>query len=236
MNDTVNVEKCLTFIRTQLEPPTVRGKAGERANSKLAITVSRQTGTGGLAIAGKLAAYLQKHGPRRERAWTVFDKNIVEEVLKQHNLPHELASFMTEDRTSEMQDMVEEVLGLHPPSWELVRRVAETIYQLAELGNVILVGRGAHVITRRLDHVLHVRFVGSLEKRVERLRQFEGVSAKAARKLIHETDRARERYLRKYFKKDIDDPLLYDLVLNTDRISDESAMHLIAEAALARCG
>jgi cytidylate kinase len=124
---------------------------------------------------------------------------------------------------------------MHPSSWVLVRRVTETILNLAELGNVILVGRGANFVTSRLDHVFHVRMIGTLEKRIERLRQFEQVSEKTARKLIEEGDATRRRYLRKYFKKDIDDPLQYDLVLNTDRISDESAMRLIAEAALARC-
>jgi cytidylate kinase len=235
MSDTINVERCLSFIRTQLEPPTVMERAGEGAPGKLAITISRQTGTGGLAIAQTLAAYLQKRGPRRDKPWTVFDKNLVEEVLRQHNLPKDLAAYMTEERTSELQDMVEEVLGLHPSSWVLVRRVTETILNLAELGNVILVGRGANFVTSRLDHVFHVRMIGTLETRIERLRQFEKVSEKTARKLIEEGDENRRRYLRKYFKKDIDEPLHYDLVLNTDRISDETAMHLIAEAALARC-
>lgn len=236
MSATIGVEKCLTFIHNQLKSPAPDARAGARDTGKLAITISRQTGTGGLAIAQNLAAYLQKHGPRRDKPWTVFDKNLVEEVLKQHNLPKELAAYLSEERTSELQDMVEEVLGLHPSSWVLVRRVTETILSLAELGNVILVGRGANFVTGCLEHVFHVRMIGTLEKRIERLRQFEQVSAKTARKLIEEGDETRRRYLRKYFKKDIDDPLHYDLVLNTDRISDESAMHLIAEAALARCG
>ena len=236
MSATIGIDKCLTFIHNQMQSPATDTRAGARDTGKLAITISRQTGTGGLAIAQTLATYLQKHGPRRDKPWTVFDKNLVEEVLKQHNLPKNLAVYMSEERTSELQDMVEEVLGMHPSSWVLVRRVTETILSLAELGNVILVGRGANFVTCRLDHVFHVRIVGTLERRIERLREFERVSEKAARKLIEEGDEARRRYLRKHFKKDIDDPLHYDLVLNTDRISDESAMHLIAEAALARCG
>jgi cytidylate kinase len=203
---------------------------------KLTITISRQTGTGGLAIAQKLAKHLDKHGPAPGKPWTVFDKNLVEEVLKQHNLPAELADFLSEERTSELQNMVEEVLGLHPSSWELVRRVTETILNLAELGNVILVGRGANLITARLEHAVHVRIVGSLERRVARLQRYEKVSEKTAQRMIKDSDQARERYVKKHFKQDVNDPLLYDLVLNTDRISDEAAAGLIAQAALARCG
>lgn len=232
MSSNLNVARCLTFIESQMQPSKGPVRSDSRDANRLAITISRQTGTGGLAIADKLAACLQKSGPRRDRPWSVFDKNLVEEVLKRHNLPKDLGSFMAEDRASEIQDMVEEVLGLHPPSWVLVRRVTETIVHLAELGNVILVGRGAAVVTSRLAHVFHVRLVGTVDRRVERLCQFEKVSEKKALQLIKESDRGRERYLKKYFKKDVNDPLLYDLVLNTDRISDETATRLIADAAL----
>jgi len=39
--------------------------------------------------------------------------------------------------------------------------IAETILHLAEQGNVILIGRGANLVTRELQHVFHVRLVGS---------------------------------------------------------------------------
>jgi diguanylate cyclase (GGDEF)-like protein len=44
---------------------------------------------------------------------------------------------------SEITDTLDELLGLHPPAWTLVRQMTETILHLAEMGNVILVGRGA---------------------------------------------------------------------------------------------
>ena len=58
-------------------------------------------------------------------------------------------------------------MGLHPSSWTLVQQTNATILQLAQMGNVILVGRGATVITSKLNNVFHVRLVGSLEKRIE---------------------------------------------------------------------
>ena len=83
--------------------------------------------------------------------------------MEDHDLPERVARFMPEDRASEISDTMEELFGLHPPSWLLVRKVTETILHLAELGNVILIGRGAAVITANLDHVFHVRLIGSLE-------------------------------------------------------------------------
>ncbi|HVV72057.1 MAG TPA: hypothetical protein VHI52_11275, partial [Verrucomicrobiae bacterium] len=45
-------------------------------------------------------------------------------------------------------------------------------------------------------------------------------------------DLGRGRYLKKYFKESIDDPLLYHLVINTDLVSHEEAAEMIAEAVV----
>jgi hypothetical protein len=162
--------------------------------------------------------------------WAVFDRNLVEKVLEDHNLPDRLAKFMPEDRISEMSDTMDELFGLHPPSWTLVRKTTETILRLAELGNVILIGRGANVITARLDSVFHVRLIGSLEARVRNMQKVNQSSVKAALELIQKEDIGRRRYLKKYFNKDIDDPLQYHLVINTDLVSYEEAAGMIANA------
>ena len=57
---------------------------------------------------------------------------------------------------------------------------------------------------------------------------------KAALELIRREDRGRKRYLRKYFRKDIDDPLLYHLVINTDFVSYQEAARLIGDAVVKR--
>ena len=82
-------------------------------------------------------------------------------MLEEHSLPKSLARFMPEDRISEVSDTMDELFGLHPPSWDLVHKTSETILHLAQLGHVIIIGRGAKVITAKLDGVLHVRLVGS---------------------------------------------------------------------------
>ncbi len=199
-----------------------------------AVTISRLAGSGAHAVAEKLAALLQAHTPKDACPWTIFDRNLVSKVLQEHHLPERMGRFMPEDQTSEIADTMEELFGLHPPSWLLVRKVTETILHLAELGNVILIGRGAVVVTAGLSHVFHVRLVSAFEKRLQRIQELEHLSKEAALQFIEQEDRGRERYLKKYFKADVDDPLLYDLVINTDRISHDRAARLIADAVLGR--
>ena len=135
---------------------------------------------------------------------------------------------MPEDHVSEIADIMDELFGLHPPSWTLVRKTSQTILHLAHRGNVILIGRGANVITSRLPHVFHVRLIGSLAKRILRLQKANGIGQEEAWRIAKHEDLARQRYLKQFFNKDIDDPLLYHLVINTDLMTIEEIVRLIA--------
>lgn len=231
MSEMVGLDKCLSFISCQLQP----GRATAELTGKVtrrAITISRQCGCGARVIAGQLAEYLQKHDKQSQCPWMVFDRNLVEKVLEDHNLPKRFEKYMPEDKISEITDIMDELFDLHPSSWTLVHQTSETILRLAELGNVIIIGRGANVITARLKHVFHVRLVAPLEKRIERIQQTENLTAKAAARFIEKEDAGRKRYLKKYFDADIDDPLLYHLVINTGAVSCEQAVRIIGDAVL----
>jgi cytidylate kinase len=232
MIDHSNLRKCQTYIDCHLHPPRTTPLPVERRPP--ALTISSQTGAGGLAVAELLTQRLQSSPLRTDCPWTVFDKNLVSKVLEDHHLPERLAKFMPEDKISFLADALEELFGLHPPSWELLRQTAETVLQLAELGNVILVGRAANVITSKLKHVFHVRLVGSLERRSARIQARQQISPAAAAEFIRQEDTGRERYLKKHFRHDSADPLLYHLVVNTDWLSESEAAELIAGAMIAR--
>ena len=232
MNAPMEFERCQAFLNSQLQTPHREGAGAPNLRRWRAVTISRQTGCGAKAVADRTADYLQSHAGRGAQAWMVFDRNLVAQVLKEHNLPASLAAFMREDRISELEDIMEELFGLHPPTWLLVRQTAETILHLANLGNVILIGRGANIITSKLPFVFHVRLIGSLDRRVERLRQERPQGEKAALKYIRTEDRARRRYLSKHFGRDAGDPSLYHLVINTDLVSSETAGAVMGNAIM----
>lgn len=230
MSANISFDRCLSFINMQIQPPAPHMRLADQTLPWRAVTISRITGSGGHSVAQELARLLQHTMPGNGRPWTVFDRNLVEKVLEDHHLPKRLAQFMPEDRVSEMRDTIDELFGLHPASWTLVRQTSETILRLADMGNVVLIGRGASVVTSKLSYVFHVRLVGSLEKRVQKIMETEKLSSKAALELISHEDRGRERYLKKHFQRDINDPLLYDLTINTDRITPATAVELIMHA------
>jgi cytidylate kinase len=198
------------------------------------ITISRETGSGAHVVAQELVPRLQARALPGSSPWAVFDRNLVDRVLKDHELPDRLAEFMPEDKVSGIADTIDELFGLHPSAWTLLRKTADTILRLAALGNVILIGRGANILTAKLEHAFHVRLVGSVERRVEYIQEHQHLGREAAAEYVRVEDLGRRRYVKKYYGADIDDPLLYHLVINTDRVPYAEAARMIAEAVFAR--
>lgn len=224
------LEAWHSYILSQLEAAERLPPAGGFPPGP-AVTISYQTGAGAHEIAERVAKTLQQAEPGMGVPWTVFDRKLVETVLEEHGLPKTLEKFMPEDRRTFTQDVLDELVGLRPPSWVMVPQIAETILRLADAGHVILVGRGANFITARMRNVFHVRLVASLPKRIERVRKLNGLALKDAIKLVKDEDRGRSRYTKEHFHKPVDDDLAYHLTLNTEWMRWSDAARLIAEGA-----
>jgi hypothetical protein len=225
------MERCRAYLDYQHDHPKRPSPEGVWPPAGPAITISPLTGAGAGEIAEKLAALLQAEEPSDGPPWCVFNRQLVVHALEEHNLPGRLAERMPEDRRSYFDDVVDEFMGLRPPSWELVPMIVKSVLHLADAGHVILVGRGAGVATRGVPNVFHVRLVAALEKRIERVQKREHLSPKDAEKLIAKTDRGRDRFARAYFHTHVDDDLNYHLVLNTDLVPMSDVVELIAEGA-----
>ena len=225
------LERCPSYISSQVR--FVEGlKSAAGKNVRRAVTISRQAGCGAFVVAEKLAHYLQGHSAGDACPWTVFDRDLIDKVLEDHGLPACLAKFLPEDRVSELEDLLADVFGVHPTSTTLLQQTAETVHRLADAGNVILIGRGATLLTAKLPHVLHVRLVAPLEKRIEHCIEAYNMTRAEARNFCPREDNARRRYSKKFFKADIEDPLLYHMIVNTGLVSYDDAARIIGDALL----
>ncbi|HXI70168.1 MAG TPA: cytidylate kinase-like family protein [Verrucomicrobiae bacterium] len=225
----INLDRCLSFINTQTAPTT---HTGTPVGMRRGVTINEQAGCGAGIIAEKMANYLQEHAPTPGVKWTIFDRQLMAKVLADHNLPGSLEKLLPEDRISRVQNLLADIFQVMPTENTMLKLLAETVFHLAELGNVIIVGRGANIVTARLPRVLHVRLVANLEDRIERVCHEYNKTPVEARHYCLEEDPARTRYLKAYFKADINDPLNYHLAINTSRFDHESTARMIGEALL----
>jgi hypothetical protein len=225
----IGENKSGSFVLSQCLP-IHRAEAGP---SRFApgITISHQTGSGAHEIAERAAKILDRIERNSPAVWKIYDRQLIEKVLEDHLLPRQIARHVPEDRRSTIQDVTEELLGLRPPSWVLIPMIAETIRRLIQAGRVILIGRGAAVIASSMPGVFHVRLIASLAGRIERVRQIEHLNRNEAVHFIEREDRGFRRYVRSYFHTEVEDPLLYHLVINTERVPYDEAAMLIADGA-----
>ena len=86
----IGVEHCTSFISSQFQSGGTAGADAE-IGVRRAVTISRQAGCGARTVAEKLALYLQEHSRKHSVAWTVFDRNLMDKVLEDHDLPTRLA-------------------------------------------------------------------------------------------------------------------------------------------------
>jgi cytidylate kinase len=196
------------------------------------ITISRETGAGAALLGEALIKFFEPYTKPGSPEWALFDRNLIERVLKDHNLPMSLSLIMEEEKYPSIQTMVSELLGKHPDTWALIRRTTETILKLAHVGNVIIIGRGSNIITARLNNVFHVRLVSEMSDKIKHIMKTHNLNREEAIKYIEKDDIGRKSYLKNYFHKDIDNPSLYHLVINTHAIPHEEAAEIIGRAVL----
>ena len=93
--------------------------------------------------------------------------------------------------------------------------------------------RRARVDLQLDEHALHVRLDGPVERRVEQAIRIEGVDRRTAERHQAETDRARDAYVRQFYRRDARDLDLYHLVIDSTVIPLDTVTELIVTAVVA---
>ncbi len=183
------------------------------------ITIARQMGSGGYAIAQEVS---QRLGYR-----LIGSEQLSEAAEEYGYLKPEL-----EEVHEKRPTLVTRFFTMHHKAY--LDMLQTIIYDFASQGNVILMGRAAPILLRDLPSALRVHIYCPFELRVERLMQMEGIDREVAEQLIKQNDADRTGYLKYLFDRDIMDPFLYDLMINTAIMTQETAVKTILRAVNAK--
>ncbi len=200
------------------------------------ITVTRQYASGGSEIARRVAGAL---------GWTVIDNEFVDEVARRAGLPA-AAVAERDERAPGLLERLARTLAVASPEMfispqalaqpardeaTIVKLTERVIAEAAAHGRVVLVGRGAQAILAQRPDALHVYVVASKPWRVRLAVERLGVDPAKAERVVDETDRRRDQYVRTYYGRHRQDVVNYDLVVNTERLGlDGAAALVVAEA------
>jgi cytidylate kinase len=225
-------EKARIYILKNSEEDLISQK--RKQNPGPVITISRETGIGAGAICQKLTEYFNSRAVEHYDDWTYFDKGLIEKVMEDHNMPDHFRKLLIDERPAKIDEWFGEILGISPSKLSLLHKTAQTIKKLSEFGNVILVGRGANIITAEFRNTFHIRLVAPINYRIETAMNLYQLDKKTATDFIKHEDDARKMYIWKYFHKNIEDPLLYHVIINTHLLSFEEVAAMIGQCVVKR--
>lgn len=179
------------------------------------ITMSREMGTGAYQIAREVA---------RKLRYTLVDGAKIAELAPQYGLTPEMLA-RVDEKPPVFITAEDRLHASYLYTIELI------ILDCVKKGNVIIYGRGGQDLLPALRNVLRVRFVGPFDERVESFAEREWIDPDLARELIRKSDHQRGGFIHFYFNRDWNDPLGYDLICNTSRLSQNAIVESIVTAA-----
>jgi cytidylate kinase len=185
------------------------------------ITISRQTGSGGRAIARHLAETL---------GLEFVDRQILDYITQNTGARAKLIDSLDERTRSGIDLWVEGILrGRYIDRPEYTHWLVKSVTAMAEHGDAVILGRAGNVILGARGG-LHVRVIAPRELRVANLVNYKGMTLAGAEEHATLSDEERREFYRKHFNAEIENPADYHLVVNTGRVSLESAREMILAA------
>jgi cytidylate kinase len=200
------------------------------------ITITRQYASGGSDIARLVASQLE---------WTVIDNEFVDEVARRAGLPAEEVA-QREERAPGLLERLARTLAVASPEMfmasasvppvdqdeaTIVKVTERVIAEAAAHGRIVLVGRGAQAVLAQRRDALHVYVVASRAWRMRLAVERLGVNAGNVEKVVDDTDRQRDQYVKTYYGRQRHDVTIYDLVVNAERLGlDGAATVVVTEA------
>lgn len=180
------------------------------------ITISRGTMSGGRSTAECLASALGYPSVGRE---------ILQEAARRVGVPVEDLSGKLEAPPSLFQRLTQE-------RKRYLLAVQTALAEHCTTGSLVYHGLAGQFLLKDLPGVLAARLIAPLEMRVRTLTSsHHRMTQKAAEEFIQNVDEERRRWVKQMYGADVEDPSLYDLTVNLEFISLETACVIIAEAS-----
>ena len=109
--------------------------------------------------------------------------------------------------------------------------IKAALLEYVRKGNVVYHGHAGHLLLTEIPQVLKIRIIADKEDRINLLQKRENETKKAAAEIIENEDKNRAFWTRYLYKMDINDPKLYDIVINIGNLTIQDACEIICVAA-----
>ena len=112
-----------------------------------------------------------------------------------------------------------------------IAATSTVIKELADGGDVVIIGRNSNLILADTPGVFHVGLLASERRRIANVMRRDHLSQDEAETYLAEAEKARINLSRKVFKTNPNDPSAYHLMLNLGATSDAAVADIIIRAS-----
>jgi cytidylate kinase len=207
------------------------------------VALSVQTGSGGFAAAHYVAERLRY----RYYDWEITSEAAAlagvspNDVIAAERMPGFLERMMRRLGAVSTVSVEGGVFEPAPAMWTNVIQsltsddyrqfIERVVLELASRGEAVIVGHAGQYTLRNKPGVLRVLIHGSVEVRARRLAEEQAIDLARATQAVKQSDKDRSELLKRVYKFDWLDAGMYDLTLNTDKLSTEYVTDTIVDAA-----
>ena len=185
------------------------------------ITVSREPGSGGRIVAGKLAEKL---------GIDIFHQEVINEIAKRADVSEKLLETLDERGFSILEDWISSLVhDRHLWPDEYMQHLMKVVGTIGKHGRAVIVGRGANFVLPP-EKRFSVRIVAPQSWRIQNVSKEYDITPEEAKRRVMQTESDRRAFIRKYFNADITDPTNYDLVVNTATLKVDDTVNVISSA------
>jgi cytidylate kinase len=191
------------------------------------ICVSREYGARGAAMGRLVAERLE---------FRYYAQELIHDIAEAAHVRKQVVESLDERVQDGISEWVANLIqrGVFAPS-DYLRNLSKVVLTLANHGNGVIIGRGAHFILDR-GTTLRVRVIAPLESRIARIAERDGLSEDKARATILRIDGERVAFNKQHYGADLADPANYDLVVNAGTLGLEGAAEVTVAAFRHRFG
>ncbi len=189
------------------------------------ITISREYGCEGYGLASALTEKLTT----KDHPWLVYSRDMHDSVSSKGDPIHELNEIVNAGSRDMIQEMFDQYMADKPTDIQRYRTLVENVSVLSKHGYAVILGGGAGILTQTNPRALHVRLLASEEFRVKRIATVRKLSEEDAHRHVNEHNENRVAFIQKFTRKDVNDPYLYDVMLNNGTLTVDQMSDIIIQ-------
>lgn len=193
-------------------------ESGKKPEPKPIVTVSRQRGSRGSYLAEILAEKL---------GYQLLHREIIDEICNSSGYRRQVIESL-DDRTRSNIELWFDgmVKGQYVDASNYLMHLLKVIRSISAHSGVVIVGRGANFILTPGEGY-HIRVIADANTRIENLIKYQGMDREKAKHEVKVADKERSEFIHNNFKRDINDPAAYDVVINTTYTGIDEAFEMV---------